>query len=542
MMPSFGLSSGCMRFEPASLLLWIDERRNVLRPGIERLEALSREVGHSLFDISSPALATKSLRQESDEVRGLAARLRHETDHLRRYLGTSYGLFYHYLNSALPPYFFDWCRATLSKGNHLKFPLLTSAHTVKIRLGRHQEMKQTEEDLAALAWSSTLDLMRLLDGDRCLAPHIVPMMQMFAILHELAAAPGAPHEVCELDLNPDPEDPLMSPFISFGEPFSPQLLGKKLGAKHLFEALAFTSEGSFGLLSGGHSDAWKDSIGMSDYTLITSFWEKFFGRDRAFLKGQIDPGTIDSSLPEKTRDYCWPLEFAAALDLALWVPIGPRGLMSDGRPLRWEDVHPGWRFLRICSHLRSTGRPFVRIPKDLEETDKLYREIQAEWSSLFGWPVLDNLMMQWAEFLKGIIDDGNYSGFFFETGKGHPRFLSSLALIARRIPFPYQVVMNYYDYSDVAAVWFPFIVAKDGEMMYRPKSELWTKLDSGEIRRFAPYVVHHGNRLLVQGKESVAHIPDRHSEMMQRLLGIHAAPFGVPTDALADAISGYLQS
>src|ERR1700716_3503368 len=102
-----------MRFEPASLLLWIDEDRADLRAKIDRLDALTKTIGHNLFDLGHPALVLKAVRSESPEVRAFIARLRHETDHLRRHLSTSYGLFYHFLNSALPPYYFDWCRSTL---------------------------------------------------------------------------------------------------------------------------------------------------------------------------------------------------------------------------------------------------------------------------------------------------------------------------------------------------------------------------------------------------------------------------------------------
>jgi hypothetical protein len=537
MLPMFGFSSGCMRFEPASLLLWIDERRDALRPRIERLEALSREAKHSLFEPAFPGLATKVLRGESDDVRGLAARLRHETDHLRRHLGTSYGLFYHYLNSALPPYFFEWCRANLARNISLSFPLLNSSLRAKLRLGRIQDLK--EVDMAALAWASTVDLMQLMDGNRGFTPQEVPMMQMLAILRELASAPGQSSRACDLNIEPFPKDTLLPPFISLAHPFAPQLLGETFGAKHLLEAIAFMSEGSFGLLSGGQSENWKDSVGLSDYSLITTFWQRFFGEGGAFLS---DPGevTFDDSRSDEMSYRIWPLELAAAIDLALWIPIGPHGLVSDSQSLRWEDVHPGWRFLKICSHLRSGGKPFVRIPRSLEQTDKIFRDLQLEWSSQLGWPSLDNLMMNWIEFLEATNEDGKYNGFFFETGKGHPRFLSSLAILARRFAFPYQVAMNYYDYSDVSVVWFPFILARDGEMAYQPKSDLWTKLEGGEIRRFAPYAVHHGSRLLVQGKESVAHIPARHNEMIQRLLVIHASLFHVPLEAFTDAVSEYL--
>jgi hypothetical protein len=318
---------------------------------MQRLDTISREIGHSLFEVSLPALAAKRLRQEPDDIRGLAAHIRHETDHLRRHLGTGYGLFYHYLNSALPPYFFDWCSAIIRKESSLKFPLLTGAHVVKLRLGKFQEMIENDEELAALAWSATLDLIRLLDGDKCLTPHQVPAMHMITILSELASRPEVPYRASNLELNPYPEDPSLSSFIAFGEPYSPQLMGKKFGAKHLLEALAFTSEQSFGLLSGRQSDVWNDFIGMTDYTLITTFWKLFFG-DSAYLKNQLDPDTNDLHIPDEISVHIWPLELAAALDLALWIPIGPYGLMSNGRSLYWEDIHPDGDFSKFALILR----------------------------------------------------------------------------------------------------------------------------------------------------------------------------------------------
>jgi len=539
-LPSFGLSSGSMRFEPASLLLWVDADRADLRAKIARAEEVYKATGRDIINLGQPADVLAALRSEAPDVRAFVARLRHETDHLRRHLGTSYGLFYHFLNSALPPYYFDWCRSLLAETpEQLAFPLLTPSVRAMLKLARVNDFRSSNANLAAFAWASTIDLMNLLDGNPYLIDSDLAQFKLHSSFDEMATGSRVEAEKrVAFDMNPmnpeTTEDGLV-PFLCFDDLFCPQIFGKTFGAKHILETLAFLSEGSLAHLTGGATEEWIDSSGMAEYVLLYTFWTKFFGGGGAFASTESDSrGSVPAGI------NVLPTELIAALDLALWMPVGPRGLLSTGRSLTWHDFHPGWRFLRICLTLKKSLRAFQKIPDSLEVTDGLFREMQTQWCQALEWPTVEQIALEWSTFLASMIDDGKYTGFFYETGKRYPRQLSNVALVSRRIAFPYQIASNHFDFSDVALVWFPVMVARDGDLQYRPKAGLWSELDNGMMRMVTPYAVQHGNRMLVLGKQAIDHIPPRHLQMISNLLLFHSDLFHVRGNRYEELVEGFI--
>ena len=92
-----------MRFDPGSLMLWIDAERDAILRHFDEIQELEQRTGLSAVFAEQPAalLIEGRLHEAPVETRLFIARLFHETSHLRHHLCTSFGHIYHVMNSLL---------------------------------------------------------------------------------------------------------------------------------------------------------------------------------------------------------------------------------------------------------------------------------------------------------------------------------------------------------------------------------------------------------------------------------------------------------
>ena len=80
-----------------------------------------------------------------------------------------------------------------------------------------------------------------------------------------------------------------------------------------------------------------------------------------------------------------PHTFLAAAHLSLFTPLHYWFLpliFDEERPLSWFDLHPGWRFLRICKTLSKLGFIESAVKSDLSN----YEQIQTAVAEELSWP------------------------------------------------------------------------------------------------------------------------------------------------------------
>jgi hypothetical protein len=205
-----------------------------------------------------------------------------------------------------------------------------------------------------------------------------------------------------------------------------------------------------------------------------------------------------------------PLEFLACADLALWMPVTPYGFVSPSGKVEWYDIHPGWRFIKACNYLLEKRESWKKIPCDLKKADILFNKIQIDICNALNWYPVHEICIEWADFLAEASKQGHSNGFHIERGKNHPRYLSSVALLARRIPFPYSVSMGYIDLSSITMTWFPIIMTRDGEQESLVNERIWKSASMSALDKSLPYFLIHGSRFFAEGISKINHIPPRH--------------------------------
>lgn len=514
-MPPFGFSGGMMRFEPASLLLWIDEPKSTIKAHFEEILRIQKkiEINPLFFHKPMNIIRVGGVREREEEFRFFLGRLRHETDHLRRYLSCSYGLFCHFIQSGLPVWFFKIYAHQFQQPEGVSFPLLHSERESVATTMAGGDIKEGNM-LSELTrtYLDYLDLERCLNGDKR-PPNILTVpLAATCINQEMSQKFESERRLKEskLVLDPCPRESDLIPFFCIDDPFCPQVFGIKLGARQILEALAFKAEVSFGVLAETSPDKFIDLAGMHDYSLLTEFWFRYFGSDQAFSTDALyDDWPSDRHLQNNKKSLL-PLEFIACADLALWMPVTPYGFVSPSGTVEWYDIHPGWRFIRACHYLHDRRGGWEKIPYDLTKADKTFREIQNQICDALGWYPVDKICYEWLDFLEEASEQGHSRGFHIERGKKHPRYLSSLALLARRISLPYRTSMGYVDLSSVTMTWFPLIMARNGDLESPVCESLWKSASMTSLNKSIPYFLIHGTRFFAEGVSRLGHIPPRH--------------------------------
>lgn len=513
-----------MRFDPASACLWIDTDRATLRAMLKEVEQGTKVTGVDILTTYSstwiPIVAAMPINH-----RHLICRMRHELDHLRRHLGTSFGLFYHFMNSSFPPIFFEVASLLAAKGK-LDFPLFNpSFEKICKAVGYAEFAKQSDEAAAFAYWNSAKELLRVLDGDPALVDSEIALLRLNNALSSMADRPQSVTSRWQEKL-----DKPLRPYLNKSNPALPQWQGVPFGGRHVLEALGYGVEASFALLTGIDPVLIVEGMDEGHYGLITQIWSSL-----------VDEAPSQPPKPGATTAPMRSLAYMAAVDLALWIPIGPEGLVEGTSELSWSDVHPGWRFLKICNAVQQLDLSDLTIELEVEKTNEPFRVLQNRICNTLGWPPVDKIALAWLKLLGKQLDSETYSGFFWETGRAHPRVMSSVALLSRRLIAPYQIAFNYFDFTSIKSMFFPILFVRDGHLIYAADQAIWAHFQSPEFRRAMPFFVHHGVRKLAEGKEVAPHMGPDYDAATLNYMAAHAQPFGVDPNIIRSAAAKYFR-
>lgn len=91
----------------------------------------------------------------------------------------------------------------------------------------------------------------------------------------------------------------------------------------------------------------------------------------------------------------YPMELYASLDLALWPPLVPTGMIARYRKFTWKDIHPGHRFVKVRECLQSTKRTLSMISG--EDRNKQLEDFQRLTCAETGWPTQTELIQIWLD-------------------------------------------------------------------------------------------------------------------------------------------------
>lgn len=473
-----------MRFEPASLALWIDAERDDVRRHFGIMQEIELRCGLSPLFMEHPAnvVIDGELSKAPNETKLFIARLAHESAHLRHHLATTYGYAYHVMNTWIARTLARGIRALTEKSTRVSFPLLPA-------IASESELHEDYRGLLALQYAFDGDV-----GDEMPYSPPAALGILDLILRMTAGRASARPEMLDQLASPIPRNPRLLPFLRRDNPFVPRLLeNRPFGARHILETLAFTREISVALVTGAINPSWADMMGLDDYGLVLRFWKTMFEPRRATL------------------------EFLAALDLALCVPITPEGLYESEPQLQWHDVHPGWRYLQICDLWKRQKHEWVDIPRDVQETDKVMLELEMTAAKDLGWPQPHEMLAHWMDFFRRAIKSGA-RGLYLELS-GHPRLIGSLALAARRLAQPYSIVQGYWDFRKVKVPWFPVAFTRGRDVEIRVNEHVWELERNGLTEKTWSYFVLHGARFFIEGCDGMPHIPDHHFPGILNALG-----------------------
>lgn len=522
-----------MRFDPGSMLLWIDAERDELMQQFEFIQEFERRTGSSVIFQEQPAkLVIEGKLGEAPEAnRAFIARLAHESAHLCHHMCTPFGYVYHVIASAVARNFAFAMGARRDAKREVSFPLFETSE-----FGDSSE--PSDEQLCAMEYRALLGLQRAWDGDTADMNDYPPFIGLGLLDNWLrSSSPGAP-QFGSWDplMSPRPLNPSLVGYLSDSNPYVPQLLGIPFGARHLLETLAFTKEVSLGMGSGLDGERWVDMWGLGEYSLVKKYWLALFGNGAAFSSAETPGESVRVNNAGMGRPIL-PLEFIVAIDLALGLPIGPAGIVEADRPLTWTDVHPGWRFIQVCDYLSRTAQGWRRIPSGLVETDGVFLEIEGQVCKALGWPPPHSIVFKWIKFFERGMKEGG-RGLFVELHQ-HPRYVGSLALAARRMAQPYSILGGYWDFSRVKVPWFPMVFARGRDLESRINEHVW----EGEGLRVADklwsYFVLHGSRWCAEGDAKMWHIPDRHVPPMITALSAFASQVDGGRPLFRDAAGRY---
>lgn len=298
-----------MRFDPNSLLLFVEGRR-----------------ADATF-LSVPD-APPGERGAADPVRQ-RIRLVHELDHLRRHLGTSYGLFRHAASSLLVRATAERLAARRPRGAADPVPFVGTADGEYCRdLVRSPVLSRSRKQMTAcfrhpaesrrLLYVALAELVRQWDGLPPLADPHLAALALRAIGDAFAFSRSPGHSDPSGLLTPD--EPLRQ-YLRAEYPYCPFLAGRPLGGHAVLEFFGVYREATEHAARGLERRAWTDFAGQGEYLRVVDH----------FL-------TAVCGFPADGR---FPVEFDAVAELALWPPVTPDGILTAGRPLSWFDLQPG---------------------------------------------------------------------------------------------------------------------------------------------------------------------------------------------------------
>lgn len=457
-----GLSGGHLRFNPESLLLFSNEDSDK-------------------FPLFTTAGWQDRARQFEFPLR---ARYFHERDHLLRYLSTSFGMVCYAIygqllyetasilaNSVVPQSqnFMPLLGASkdafllqiITGGKDLN-GIIQYVNTSGKGNGRRlryvilRELLNVLEGRQAYFWNDRLALLGL------------PILT--AELTDTFGKPDWPgSEMVGLKV----DDPL---------PSNPRIEDFRLGTEEILEICGYHMEKVYAL-------AWDEEINESTD----------IGQDRTYTNAlRFFLTEMADYLPRVET----PIEFHAALNLALWTPITPRGPWLKKNYFSWRDITPGWRFVTATLALKKLGiRPRYHDELNtMEQCDEAVREVQQLLCQHLGWPTPKEIAEVWLSVINSTLAGDTARTSLLYLGKGHPRLKWASTLLPRAASMPFSLYYRTHEaLADGNPVMFPGAVFRDRDVILHNDDYLLEDLPCN----FREYYLLYGGRFLMEGTETL---------------------------------------
>lgn len=465
-------------------------------------------------------------KRQSVEPIQIRSRLIHERDHLFRHLSSSYGMVRFGLHSLLVRQFYGMMSHYNSKDpvnphGLIVTPLrelLAKSHPPRVI----QELSRVERIRPSMMYLSGVECIRALDGDppfldRDLAPSALVLWGSIALmLNAQSASPS----VFDPSATPPPE---LTRFINSNDPLVPIVKGQPIGANQLLEFFAIMMEFSYLSNQGLEIIDSSDLIGMEAYFRIgTVFFGQFFQKE--MTNGQFP---------------AFPVELEAAVDLALAMPLTPQGLHAMGRKLSWFDLHPGWRFLRICAYYQQSNRQWTRIKPDdnaFQEYDEAVLGIQEEVCRALVWPTASQLDGTWHAFVTERLNAASSHPFALDLG-GSGRLRIAKHLLEERLLQPYSMYLKRRSGIVDRELFFPAIISQEGMTAF--EGSHWKGSD-GQPTNWNEYLFFTACRFFAEGYERHPHFRLDCAKGGAEMLSRFAAAFGADQLPVEDWLAAYL--
>ena len=503
-LPPYGLSGGSMRFDPGSLVLFVDDSLESIRAFLAEPDDASR---------------TQPLQ--------IRSRLVHERDHLFRHLSSSYGMVRYGLHSLMVRQFFqmvmrvDFQQPTTSDGvlgPDLKELLRKHPPPEVIhKLSRHEAARPSLMYLAMLECVLALDGDRaFLDRDLCATG--VAVWETLSLSLTNRAGQGLAY----YQQNLAPPEPL-SRFVNPNDPFVPWVKGHPLGAAHLLEFFGILIE--FAYLSNQGLDVIESSdlLGVNEYFRVGSaFFDEFFVEE-------MEAGAFPA----------FPVELEAAVDLALAMPLTPTGLIVVNRPLSWYDLHPGWRFLAVCQHFKSSKKSWTTVAPDAESFagyDHVFRSIQADVCDALGWPRVESVEHVWSTFLADVQREPVHHPLPVDLrGSGRQRIARHL--FDERRTTPYSMFLKRRSGAVDRELFFPAVVSREGMTAFGGLH--WNDSD-GDPTNWDEFLLLTGCRFFAEGFPQHPHVRFEQARGAAEWISRCSAIFGADQDRVETVLARLL--
>lgn len=464
-----------MNFSPNTLILEINNvEAQEWMEMLQFMQALGHKLQfdflrtHARFELLDPAV----VESIPFRYREMLAYYHHELDHLEKHLGTSYGLFRHSLNTGLLMGYYQAAEFAMDSGNFDPFPLLSRIDKV-LAAGKSQGTFRAEEDeiffearkypnleempketrlrladrLSKNTYLGTLAAINSLEGnvaskDRpefSRSQAVSGLIVFQTMLNGPREKAGSTPVACEFA--PRPTRPELRHYYYEDFIFCPQAYGSPLGARQLLEASAIMRQGTIGSnlrLDHGRTEESQaymkeyNRMGRSrEYTVALDVWGSYFFKD----------------LDTRNRETQYPFEFDLAIDLALWTPLTRNGWLAKGSEIAWEDIHPGWRFLKICQFLLDSKATFTfhQVSDYAQYRDEFFGRV----CTGLNWHTPAQIAKEWLDYFDETLQVSYNDNFFPETSTLHPRFGMSAVYMDIHQPVPRTKVIPTLPFSAV---------------------------------------------------------------------------------------------
>lgn len=320
------------------------------------------------YDASSETvLCSKDLLGKTDTTLG------HELSHHTMLLGTPYGTLLRYLDTArfdLLRYFFNNLYES-KRSPPIDLPLSTFVAELSSRSTISEQALRPFYDQDYI-----VRLRNALEGVKQYPIEAIEpsLRTLFSLNSEIVTALNLPAIPIPLRELPKDLDKAM-----FGSSTSPVCFGSPLGGLHILESIAWVTElieaGSNVILPGRKQTILLDGkpidVSITYHTAFTFFLKQLMGADSELINATIENQFFATNIA---------FGFLCAAHLALFMPIHPGFWPLFGKADSWYDLHPGWRFVRICE--AAADIKLFLVKKDLSN----YESIQNAACGLFDWP------------------------------------------------------------------------------------------------------------------------------------------------------------